>query len=146
MKAARPGTPLVARLMARIEQGPACWLWNGYVHPTTGYGMFTIKGVGSRPAHRLVYEELVGPIPEGLEIDHLCRVRHCVNPDHLEPVTRHTNIIRGDGPRITRERAARRTHCKHGHEYAVVGRYSGYRCAECGRQQARRLQQGRRAA
>lgn len=66
-------------------------------------------------AHRVVYEELVGPIPDGLMLDHLCRVRHCVNPEHLEPVTNRENVLRGEGHSA---KAARATHCLKGHPYA----------------------------
>lgn len=75
-----------------------CWLWRGSHGPASnGYGRI---GVGtqrqrrSRLAHRVSYELLVGPIPDGLVLDHLCGVRHCVNPDHLEPVTQKENVRR----------------------------------------------------
>lgn len=69
-----------------------CWLWTAATTPT-GYGQFRFHD-GSRAAHRLAYEQMVGPIPDGLELDHLCRVRNCVNPDHLEPVTHAENLRR----------------------------------------------------
>lgn len=141
--AARPGTPLTTRLLARVEKGPRCWDWTGYVHPATGYGMFTIKAEGTYTAHRLMYELHVQPIPSGHELDHLCRNRRCVRPTHLEPVTRHENIMRGDGPSATRARARRRaenhTHCLHGHELAVVGIYANGACGQCGRDRATRI-------
>lgn len=67
-------------------------------------------------AHRMAYEELVGPIADGLQIDHLCRVRCCVNPAHLEPVTQAENIRRGVSPTAANRR---KTHCKHGHEFTT---------------------------
>ena len=77
-----------------IQRTDGCWLWRG---PINGYGYGNIRiGGGVRVmAHRLSYERWVGRIPEGMHIDHLCRVRHCVNPDHLQPVTAAENDMRG---------------------------------------------------
>ncbi|TDD77726.1 HNH endonuclease [Actinomadura rubrisoli] len=83
--------------------------------------------------HRFVYESLVGPIPEGLVLDHLCRVRACCNPAHLEPVTDRVNILRGAS--ITAANA-RKTHCDHGHEFTSQNtyRHRGRRlCRACNR-------------
>lgn len=77
--------------------GDGCWLWRGSL-VQNGYGIFSYYRLGqktSKRAHRFAYEALVGPIPEGLTLDHLCRVRRCVNPAHLEPVTIGDNIRRG---------------------------------------------------
>lgn len=73
-----------------------CWIWNGYINPHTGYGTATSWEETNKmePAHRAIYKEFIGPIPEGLDIDHLCEIRNCVNPNHLEPVTRLENLIR----------------------------------------------------
>jgi hypothetical protein len=72
-----------------------CWIWTGPLHEA-GYGRTSVPGVGQRVRiHRLAYETFVGPIPEGLVIDHLCRVRACCNPAHLEAVTSAENIRRG---------------------------------------------------
>lgn len=73
-----------------------CWIWKGYV-AKHGYGY-----QGRVPAHRAVYIEHRGVIPPGLDLDHLCRVRACVNPDHLEPVTRAENLRRGKNVRFTK--------------------------------------------
>jgi HNH endonuclease len=83
------------RFWAKVDQGDGtgCWLWTGAkLHG--GYGHMR-GGTADTTAHRIAYELLVGPIPKGLEIDHLCRVRACVRPDHLEPVTRAENDRRG---------------------------------------------------
>jgi len=94
-----------------------CWIWTAA--KTNGYGVVSIAG-RLRRAHRVVYEALVGPIPAGLEIDHLCRNRACVNPAHLEPVTGTENILRSTSPSATH---ARQTHCKLGHEFTPENTY-----------------------
>ncbi len=95
------------RLWTRVEKTETCWLWTG--HKVSGYAMLSVSGK-STYAHRFAYELLVGPIPEGLQLDHLCRVRHCVNPAHLEPVTPRENVARGVSPA-----AVRKIVCKRGH-------------------------------
>jgi hypothetical protein len=118
----------------RPDLGP-CWLWTASC--TDGYGQI---GAGSRTdgsfrvlkAHRIAYELHIGPIPEGLEPDHLCRVRHCVNPWHLEPVTHQVNMQRGfPGAH------GLKTHCPAGHEYAGENLYlrpnGGRICRACRR-------------
>lgn len=106
--------PLEDRIWERVDKhGPnGCWLWIGYIHET-GYGLLTINEVPRR-AHRLVYELVVGPIPDGLHLDHLCRVPKCVNPGHLEPVTPRENVLRGISPAALH---AKQTHCCRGHEF-----------------------------
>ena len=99
----------------RVNKTETCWLWTGTINDQ-GYGI-------SRRhfrAHRIAYELLVGPIPDGLQLDHLCRVRNCVNPDHLEPVTARTNTRRGVG--FAAQRAAQ-THCKREHEFTEENTY-----------------------
>ncbi len=114
----------------RVENSE-CWAWSGFVAPN-GYAQ-----LGQRGAHRVAYELLVGPIPHGLQIDHLCRNRGCVNPQHMEPVTIKTNVLRGIG--ITAVHA-KQTHCKHGHEFTPENtRYDakGSRCCRaCAREWA----------
>ena len=93
-----------------------CWLWRASLD-AYGYGQFGYRkpsGYTMIKAHRFAYEITVGPIPDGHTIDHLCRVRSCVNPAHLEPVTWRENLLRGDGHP---GRNARKTHCVHGHEF-----------------------------
>lgn len=114
--------------------GP-CWIWTGCRH-ASGYGMLNVGGRKGRlvRAHRYSYELLVGPIPDGLQLDHLCRVPACVNPDHLEPVTNRENTMRGSN--FTAEKA-RQTHCIRGHEFDAENTYvrpNGTRlCRACGR-------------
>lgn len=87
-----------------------------------GYGSFWAHGRTTRAA-RVAYETFVGPIPDALVIDHLCRVRACVNPEHLEPVTVQVNTARGLGPITAALRHSMRTHCPHGHEYSEKNTY-----------------------
>jgi hypothetical protein len=95
-----------ARFWPKVQPTGFCWDWAASKNEK-GYGMFWLNSKHSK-AHRVAYELLVGPIPDGMELDHLCRNRACVNPDHLEPVTHAENMARS--------RAARK-HCPHGHEY-----------------------------
>lgn len=106
------------KMMSNImpEPNSGCWLWMGFVAPN-GYGKTaTRRGGGwtTTYAHREMYKMLVGEIPNGLDLDHKCRVRCCVNPDHLRPVTRSENVRLGIGNRTA---LLKRTHCKRGHEY-----------------------------
>lgn len=92
-----------------------CWFWTGATRYE--YGVFSVKVKGSKqttdPAHVWAYERLVGPVPEGLVLDHLCRKTLCVNPKHLEPVTVQENVLRGTAPSAVN---AKKTHCIRGHE------------------------------
>jgi hypothetical protein len=122
-----------------IEVGD-CWEWQGNRSLEYGYGRV---GYGGRVhlAHRLFYEALVGPIPEGLQLDHLCRNPPCVNPDHLEPVTMQENIRRG-APGAWEGRK-RQTHCKNGHPFD--GGTPGHRrCSICRRSITQRYEAKRR--
>lgn len=117
------------RLTAKIEKTDTCWLWQAGRN-ADGYGTIYADG-RTRAAHRVSYEIHVGPIPEGMTLDHLCRVRHCVNPAHLEPVTNRENILRGTAPTATN---ARRTHCANGHLLAgrnLILKDGGRRCRTC---------------
>ena len=94
------------------EPNTGCWLWLTTLD-RDGYGKINYRKRTLR-AHRFIYERLRGPIPSNLELDHMCRVRCCVNPDHLEPVAGRENLRRGNSPSSA---AARQTHCIHGHEF-----------------------------
>ncbi len=125
-----PSRPtLKERLLSSIsENEEGCWLWRGSID-AEGYGR-----IGrNQSAHRVAYELLVGPIPQGLTIDHLCRVRHCVNPAHLEPVTMAENLRRGMS--FSAQNAVK-THCNRGHPYDEINTYRhGHSrfCRACGR-------------
>lgn len=130
--------PVKERLIERsiIDPDTQCWVWQGSLVPTagTGYGRINVRGKAML-AHRAAYEEWIGPIPEGLEIDHHCENTRCVNPDHLEAVTHQVNSVRSSG---TAAANARKTHCKRGHEfteeniYWQTGRYGKQRvCRAC---------------
>lgn len=128
---------MTTQLARQFTIGDDCWLWTG--KPTThGYGQVKIAGRVHR-AHRAVYEHFVGAIPDGLESDHLCRVRLCVRPDHLEFVTHAVNVSR----QTFRNQHQGRTACLAGHPYAAD---HGYRrpngwwyCRTCHRNRQRRL-------
>jgi hypothetical protein len=126
------------KVLARLtdtDQPDACWEWTGYLTPG-GYGQAWVPGDHMRLTHRVTYTQLVGPIPAGLGLDHLCRNRRCCNPRHLEPVTNRVNTARG--ATIAAEHAAR-THCPEGHplkgdnlepSHLAVG---GRKCRTCNR-------------
>jgi DNA (cytosine-5)-methyltransferase 1 len=101
-----------------------CWLWTSAVKsgPEGGYGAYRGPQGKTVRAHRYAYEALRGPIPSGLSLDHLCGVKHCVNPWHLEPVTHRMNIQRA---------YAHVTHCPRGHEYTPENTYTGRGRREC---------------
>ena len=96
------------RWESKVDKTESCWIWTAAMCKR-GYGSFWYNGQ-MRPAYRVGYELLVGPIPKGLELDHLCRNPSCVNPDHLEPVTHKVNMSRGE--------FAMKTHCPKGHPYS----------------------------
>lgn len=140
---------VLERFLAKVEKTETCWLWKGYVAPN-GYGqvgMTSPRRVAY--AHRVAYELLVGPIPADKQLDHLCRVRRCVRPDHLEAVDQRTNLLRGDG---WSGRNARKTHCPAGHAYdeANTGHWKtrgvSRGCRACARERERRKRASSRAA
>ncbi len=126
------------RFWSKVRFGPSCWVWQGA--KKLGYGQFRLDGRHGKivQAHRYAYEFCVGLIPVGLQLDHLCRVPSCVNPDDLEVVTSRENTLRGVSPSA---QAARRTHCPQGHPYDQENTYvspQGVReCRECNRRRCR---------
>jgi len=129
-----------AAFWAKVDKTDTCWLWTGAID-RGGYGRTAPK---NRVAHRISFEWERGPIPSGLQLDHLCRVRNCVNPDHLEPVTSRENSRRGIGSKPT---------CASGHPFVwSIGYTPGSkqrRCRICSRrwsQTYRQRQKAKRAA
>lgn len=127
------------------EPNSGCWLWagwvgrNGYAKPGA-FGRYQL-------AHRLAYELAKGPIPKGLQIDHLCRVRSCVNPDHLRVATCQQNILCGEGHAA---KNAVKTHCKWGHEFDEENTIRAFqrgslkrKCRECNKRECREYKQRR---
>lgn len=114
------------RFWAKVDITDTCWLWTASLD-RNGYARFVAPG--HRYAHRFAYELLVGPIPDGLVLDHLCRVTHCVNPSHLEPTTIADNVRRGMAL------IPAKTHCVNGHEISgenAKPRENGrFRCRTC---------------
>ena len=127
----RKASSMNARFWEKVEKTETCWNWTG---PTTdfGYGQILLTTGKRTGVHRYAYEQLVGKIPSGLVIDHLCRNKICVNPEHLEVVTHRVNILRGVGvPALN----ASKTHCCRGHRLAGENLYikpdSERRCRAC---------------
>jgi hypothetical protein len=132
MGAVRPYKPrkdLHNRFMSKVEFDPngGCWLWSASDDGGPGYGRFRDKNqTGETQAHRAAYALFCEPVPPGLEIDHKCNIPACVNPAHLEAVTREENMRRASKVGLTfggsangaRQRA--KTHCPQGHEYALT--------------------------
>jgi len=106
---------LPARFHAKtsVNDETECIEWNAYTN-RKGYGVFGVEGRKTALAHRVAYEAENGQIPVGLVIDHLCRVRNCVNPKHMEAVTQKENVQRG----MAGKHQLEKTHCPQGHEYA----------------------------
>lgn len=124
-------SPIRDRFLAKVLVIDGCWVWQAHIQPT-GYGQFTNEETRAVPAHRWAYEHWIGPIPEGLHIDHLCNNRACVNPSHLEAVTQAEN---------TRRAYARQPLCRNGrHPKNGLGT-----CRPCEREQSTRASRRFRA-
>lgn len=125
----------VGRFLKKIIKADGCWLWGGFVCKKSGYGVFHPMDELQERAHRFSYRYFKGPIIPPLVIDHLCRNRRCVNPAHLELVTRKENTLRGEGEAA---KNAAKTACKRGHPFTlentihVIAKKGRWRsCREC---------------
>lgn len=130
-KLADPAT-MLRRFLAKVAVGSDqnCWLWQAALKVKPGYGSVW-DGCRQEFAHRVAYRLFKGPIPKGLTIDHLCRNPRCVNPEHLEAVTKRVNDLRGES---VFARNARKTHCLRGHLYDAANTMrtkGGRQCLTC---------------
>lgn len=142
-----PSTPDADRIYYSIavDVQTRCWNWLGHIGDT-GYGrVYQPATRRTGHAHRVAYETFVGPIPAGMQLDHLCRNRACCNPAHLEPVTAFINVRRGQSPAM---QARRRTHCAKGHPFALHGvvRHGRRICRTCQNDYCRAYYHRQRAA
>lgn len=120
---------VVSRFFDKVEITESCWLWRA-AKVNRDYGQFRSVYFPTAHAHRVAYLMMVGPVPDGHEIDHICRVHNCVNPDHLEAVTHRENMLRGETVAAAN---ARKTHCIRGHDLSI--RTDGSRfCRVCARE------------
>lgn len=146
MKFPSKRAPWEVRFWARVQKGPGCWEWLGR-RDVAGYGKFDPPAeLGmSTVAHRIAFVLTKGEPPAGLHLDHLCRNRGCVNPDHLEPVTEAVNLLRGEG---WGAKNARKTHCPKGHPYAgdnlFVNSLGRRQCRTCMRAHGKATRQRRK--
>jgi hypothetical protein len=137
--------PAVERFWEKVDKTSGCWLWTAALWK--GYGRIAV-GRRMVKAHRFSYELLIGPIPDGMTIDHRCRVRSCVNPAHLEVVTNAENVMRGHGACAQH---ARKTHCANGHAFTDENTYvrpsrpRARECVSCQRQAGRAYKARKRA-
>lgn len=120
---------IAERLWEKVDKTGDCWLWTRSLTIGNRYGGLSVDG-RMRPAHRVAYELTVGPIPDGLELDHLCRNTRCVRPAHLEPVTHRENMRRGQG--WAGQNARKSTCARHG--IALSQRRWGRICTECAKE------------
>lgn len=121
-----------ARFRGHVEVSPGgCWLWTAALNHD-GYAWFSVMGVACL-GHRWSYERVHGRVPEGTELDHLCRVRRCVNPKHVEPVPHRVNVLRGES--FAADNAAKAA-CPSGHAYTRNPTNGRRECKPCARSHA----------
>jgi hypothetical protein len=143
----RRGT-LPERFWVKVDKSGECWLWLGTIGDD-GYGRFArgSRADGMVVAHKMAWTLVRGPVPPGLQLDHLCRNRACVRPDHLEPVTQQENVRRGIGVSAMN---ARKTGCPKGHPYDDINTYvtpgGGRQCRTCNKAREAARYQARKAA
>jgi hypothetical protein len=132
------------RFWAKVDAEGDCWEWTGSTNEK-GYGVFKPSPQrGNVRSHRFAWEILVGPIPEGLELDHRCQNRRCCNTAHLEPVTHAVNSQRSSAGAACKRRAAKITHCPKNHPYSgdnLIVRRGSRECRECKNLRNRELYQ-----
>lgn len=130
MKPGPKPKPLAARLARLSVRAPSgCWIWLGSRH-SQGYGLITLNDPKrTQYAHRVSYELHVGPIPEGMVIDHLCRREACIRPEHLQAVTQQVNVRRGSRCRGVSDLVCKRGHSRADHGYVLPD--NGRRCRLC---------------
>lgn len=112
---------IIDKILGSFYVDKSCWVWTGSINPTSNYGRVYFDSKQNM-AHRVMYELLVGDIPNGLQLDHLCRNRSCVNPEHLEPVTIRQNLLRSNITNATINK--NKTHCSSGHEFSKKNTYN----------------------
>lgn len=131
------------RFWSKVDPTPSgCWIWTAYLNGK-GYGKFKWEGRMAQ-AHRVSYEVLVGPIPDGMEIDHTCRTRACVNPTHLEVVEHRVNVERAPSAVVWRNRDA--THCGCGEPLVTINRHGKRGCRPCANERNRQYRLRKKAA
>lgn len=126
-----------------LKSPSGCWEWQGSRNHG-GYARMTFRGNSNTRVHRIMYEVFKGKIPYTIVINHKCRVRHCINPDHLELKTIGENVLMGE---TLPAKQLLRTHCPRGHEYneenTYITKVGGRDCRPCGREQAREYRRRR---
>lgn len=134
---------MAERFWTKVLVTEDCWIWTA-ARLATGYGLWHPPKASGRKmgvAHRFAFEAMVGPIPEGLQLDHLCRTPGCVKPTHLEPVTHQENQLRRRGVK---------DECRQGHDLNAANKYiradGSYQCRACNREYVRAKRAAKRVA